>query len=47
MGWVRYNWAVENEVTMFGPMFRVVGDGYVKQEAKRLIDLWQKREKSR
>lgn len=40
-GWVRYAWAIENEMAMFGPLYERVSDGYIKQEAKRLLKIWQ------
>jgi hypothetical protein len=44
-GWVRYNWALENEMTMFGAVFKLSGPGYVKQETLRLVEQWQSQAK--
>jgi hypothetical protein len=36
-GWVWYNFAMEDTIGAWGPVYRRVGDGYVRQETKRLI----------
>jgi hypothetical protein len=36
-GWAWYAWAMGNEVGAWGPLFKQTTDGYIKQEAKRLI----------
>ena len=37
-GWPFYNWAVENEMTAFGEVRERVGDGYVAQERKKILE---------
>ena len=39
-GWIYYNWAYENEASVWGSGVRAV-DGYVKQEWKQIIKSWQ------
>jgi len=41
-GWVRYAWALENEISAFGAVYERVGDGYVAAERKRILESWQK-----
>ena len=36
-GWIWYNWARENLVTAFGPIYKRTSDGYIRQETKRLV----------
>ena len=36
-GWAWHNWAMANEVTMMGPVYKMVTDGYVKQERDRIL----------
>ena len=37
-GWVRYSWAIENEQNSgFGRTYKLRGNGYVKQEANRIL----------
>lgn len=42
-GWVYYNWAQENEASVWGTGIRVKGrdGGYVRQETERILELWQ------
>lgn len=35
--WVWYNWALENEMTAFGPLAERVGDGYLKKQVKSVM----------
>lgn len=37
-GWVYYNWAIEHEMTAFGPIFKATTAGYVKQEFEALLN---------
>ncbi len=36
-GWVWYNWALENEATMFGRLVERAGKGYIAQESDRIF----------
>lgn len=35
--WAEYHWALMNEASVLGNTLKIVGDGYVAQERKRLI----------
>ena len=37
-GWVWFNWALENEASVWGSGIERKGDGYVKQETKRILE---------
>lgn len=37
-GWVYANWARENEASVWGSGIERVGDGYVRQETKRILE---------
>jgi hypothetical protein len=39
-GQVWYNWALENEMTAFGPIVKRATDGYVAQHKKALLKKW-------
>jgi hypothetical protein len=43
--WVWYNWARENLLTAFGPVYRRSTSGYVKQEWERLMKMVDEMEK--
>jgi hypothetical protein len=45
--WVWYNWAIENEITAFGALYKRKTDGYVRQETKRLVKIALDAEKKR
>jgi hypothetical protein len=36
-GWVYYNWALENEASVWGDRLDRKSDGYVKQERKKIF----------
>ena len=36
-GWVWFNWAQENEASVWGTGVKVVGSGYIGQEKQRLL----------
>ena len=36
-GWVWYNFALEDTISAWGPVYKRVGDGYVRQETRRLV----------
>jgi len=36
-GWVWYAWAMQSEQGGFGPAYKAISDGYVRQEVKRLM----------
>jgi len=40
-GWVWYNFAMEDTISAWGPVYKRVGDGYVRQETKRLVRIAQ------
>lgn len=44
-GWVYYNWAVQNEATVWGTGREQKSDGYVRQETKRILEIWQTAER--
>jgi hypothetical protein len=35
--WVWYNWAIENEMSAFGLVYKRKSDGYIRQEINRLV----------
>jgi hypothetical protein len=37
-GWVYYNWALENEASVWGSSIRPASAGYVKQEWNKLME---------
>lgn len=37
-GWVFYNWAIENEASIWGDRLERKTDGYVKQEKKKILE---------
>lgn len=45
--WVWYNWAMENETSAFGHVYKRRTDGYVRQETKRLVKIALDAEKKR
>lgn len=38
-GWVFFNWAVENESSVWGSSIERKGDGYIAQERNRLCQI--------
>lgn len=36
-GWAYYAWSILNRATVFGSMMEMAGDGYIKQEKKRIL----------
>jgi hypothetical protein len=36
-GWVYYNWAMERELSMFGPVYQLKSESYVRQEWRKRI----------
>jgi len=42
-GWVWYNWATENEATVWGQELERRSPGYVKREKERLLRQWRTR----
>jgi hypothetical protein len=37
-GWVWYNWALENEATLFGRLVERTSKGYIGQESDRIFN---------
>lgn len=46
-GWVYYNWAREHEATIWGQRLERQTDGYIRQETKKLIAIWQQAMKAK